>query len=90
MVPVPNNLTNYFKSLDLTVDKSSKDSLRNEDQNWYSQEIMKKMQAGKRSDQIKVDVLISLVKSLHAKWIVKYYDYARSKPEIIIDRSLNI
>ena len=26
-----------------------------------------------------------MVKPLHAKWIVKYYDYAKSKPEIIIN-----
>ena len=42
------------------------------------------MQAGKRSDQMKVDVRISVVKLLRVKWIIKYYDYARSKPEIII------
>ena len=44
------------------------------------------MQAGKPSDQIKVDFRISVIKPLHAEWIVKYYDYARSKPEIIINR----
>ena len=85
MVAVPNNWTNYFQPLDLTVNKSSKDFLRNEAQSWYSQEIVKQMEAGKRSDQIKVDVRISVVKPLHAKWVVKYYDYARNNPQIIIN-----
>jgi len=85
MVPVPNNWTNYFQPLDLTVNKSSKDFLRQEAQSWYSKEISKQMEAGKRPDEIKVDVRISIMKPLHAKWIVKYYDYARNKPELIIN-----
>ena len=80
MVSVPNNWTNYFQPLDLTVNKSSKDFLRKEAQSWYSQEIFKQMEAGKHSDQIKVDVGVSVVKPLHAKWIVKYYDYAEPDP----------
>ena len=67
MVPVPNNSTNYFQPLDLTVNKSSKDFLRQEARSWYSQEIVKQMEAGKRHDEIKVEVRISVVKPLHAK-----------------------
>ena len=85
MVSVPTNWTNYFQPLDLTVNKSSKDFLRKEPQSWYSQEILKQMEAGKRSDQIKVDVHVSVVKPLHATWIVKYCDYARTKPQLIIN-----
>ena len=85
MVSVPNNWTNYFQPLDLTVNKSSKDLLRKEAQGWYSQEIIKQMEAGKRSDQIKVDVRVSVVKLLHPKWTVKHYDYARTKPQLIIN-----
>ena len=84
MFSVPNNWTNYFQPLDLTVNKSSKDFVRKEAQSWYSLEIVKQMEAGKRSDQIKVDVCVSVVKPLHAKWIVKYYDYSRTKPQLII------
>ena len=86
MVPVPNNWTNYSQPLDLTVNKGSKDFLRNEAENWYSQEIMKQMQVGKLSNQIKVNIRISVFKPLHAKLIAKYYDYPRSRPEIIINR----
>ena len=85
MVSVPNNWTNYFQPLDLTVNRSSKDVLRKEAQSLYSQEIVKQMEARKRSDQIKVDVRVSVVKPLDAKWIVKYYDYARTKPQLIIN-----
>ena len=85
MVSVPSNWTNCFQPLDLTVNKSGKDFLRKEAQSWYSQEIVKQMEAGKRSDQIKVDDRVSVVKPLHAKWIVKHYDYARTKPQLVIN-----
>ena len=58
MVSVPNNWTNYFQPLDLTVNRSSKDVLRKEAQSLYSQEIVKQMEARKRSDQIKVDARV--------------------------------
>lgn len=54
-----------------------------EAQSWYSQEIVKQMEAGKWFDKIKVDVRFSLVKPLHAKWIVKLYDYVRGKDRLI-------
>ena len=67
MVPVPNNWTNYFQPPDLAVNKSSKDFLLQETQSWYYKKRVKQMEAGKQSDEIKVDVHISLVKMLHAK-----------------------
>lgn len=33
--------------------------------------------------EAKVDVRISALKPLHATWIMEFYDYIRSKPDII-------
>ena len=41
--------------------------LRQNARSWYSQEIVNQMEAGKQSDEIKVDVRVSVVKPLHAK-----------------------
>ena len=70
MVPVPNNWKNYFQQVDLTVNKNSKDFLRQLAKIWYPQKIVKQMEAIKRSQEIKVDVRVSPVKPLHTKWIV--------------------
>ena len=67
MLPVPSNWTNCFHRLDLNVSKSSKYFLRQNAKSWYSQEIVHQMEAGKQSDEIKVDVRVSVVKPLHAK-----------------------
>ena len=86
MVSVPSNWKEYFQSFDLAVNKSSKDFLHNEAQSCYSQAIVKQMESGRRPDQIKVDVRISVEKPLQAQWIIKYYDYARNKSELIMNR----
>ena len=41
------------------------------------------MAKGIRSHEIKVDVRLSVIKLLHVKWIVKFNDYIKSKPEIV-------
>ena len=83
MIPVPNNWTPYFQPLDISVNKPCKDFLRNEAQAWYSAQICDQIKAGKRPHEIKVGTQISVVKPLHAKWVTKFYDYIRSKPEIV-------
>ena len=80
MVPVPNTGQITFNYSILPFTKSCKGFLHKDAQSLYSQEIVKQMEAGKRSDVIKLDVRDSTMKPLHAKWIVKYHDYIRSKP----------
>ena len=83
MIPVPNNWTPYFQPLDVSVNKPCKDFLRNEAQTWYSQQIVEQTKSGKLPHQVKVATQLSIVKPLHAKWVTKFYDYIRSKPDIV-------
>ena len=50
-----------------------------------SERIIEQVQSGERAREIKVDVRLSAVKPLHAKWVVQFYDYIRSKPDIVIN-----
>ena len=83
IIPVPNIWTPYFQPLYISVNKPCKQFLKNEAQVWYSAQICDKIKEGKRPHEIKVGTQISIVKPLHAKWITKFYDYIRSKPEIV-------
>ena len=83
MIAVPSNWTSYFQALDLSVNKNFKDFLRQEAQSWYSDQIVAQMKMGKLSHEIKVDTRISVIKPLHAKWVTKFYDYIRIKPDIV-------
>ena len=87
MIPVSNNWTSYFQPLDISVNKPCKDFLRNEAQTWYSGQIVEQIEAGKSSHEVKVDTRISIIKQLHAKWVIIFYDYIRSKPDIVIPLS---
>ena len=45
--------------------------------------LLEQTKSGKLPHQIKVGTQLSIVKPLHAKWVVKFYDYIRSKPDIV-------
>ena len=85
MKGVPNSWTKYFKPLDLSTNRSSKSHLRKSAQTWYSKQIQQQILSGKHPHEIKVDMRISVIKPLHAKWIVQFYDYIRGHPEIVIN-----
>ena len=46
-------------------------------QSWHSKDIVKQTEVENRFDKIIVDVRVSVVKPLHGKWIVKFYNYIR-------------
>lgn len=81
MISVPNKWARYYQPLDLTVNKSCKDLLGQEAKKWYFEKFNKQMVQEKGYHEIKVDVRLSVIKALHAKRIVKFYDYNKSKPE---------
>ena len=83
MIPVPNNWTPYFQPLDVSVNKPCKDLLKNEAQTWNSDQIAEQIKEGKLPHEIKVGTQLTVVKPLHAKWVTKFYDYIRSKPDIV-------
>ena len=85
MKGVPNNWTKYFQPLDLSTNRSSKSHLRKSAQTWYSKQIQQQILSGKLPHEIKVDTRISVIKPLHAKWVVQFYDYIRSHPDIVIN-----
>ena len=81
---VPNNLTNEFQPLDLTVNGPSKSFLSGKFQDWYAQQITTQMQAGTDVYSINVKTNLSIIKPIHAQWVIGLYDYLRNKTDLII------
>ena len=72
MVKLPPNCTGHLQLMDLAVNKSAKDFLRNKFQVWYSQQVEKNM----RENVAKVvDGKMSIMKPLGAKWLEMLYNY---------------
>ena len=82
IVLVPANCNDRLQPLDISVNKPVKSFLRKQFQEWYAQKICDQLR--EPPTQVDpVDLWLSIVKPLGARWMVKVYDYMKSNPEII-------
>ena len=61
-VIVPNNCTDLFQPLDLSVNKPFKDKLRRGFTEWYTNEVAKQLKDGSQADAIHIDMCMSIVR----------------------------
>ena len=78
---VPANCTDRLQSLSLGVNRSVKSFLQNQFQTCYSKEVYSQLQGSTESEH--VDIKLSAVKPLVAKWMKSCYNYIKSNPDII-------
>ena len=74
-VEVPANMTHFFQPLDLTVNKEAKNHTRKEFTSYYSGAIQQGLQNGKPLEDIDIDLRLSVIKPLHAQWLVNMYNF---------------
>ena len=80
---VPAHMTNYFQPLDLTVNGPAKQFLKGKFQEWYAREIAKQVDKGIDVYSIHVNTKLSVMKPIHAHWLVGLCDHLQNKPEVI-------
>ncbi len=83
VVMVPANCTDRLQPLDVSVNKAAKNFLRGKFQDWYATQLCDQLKAAGGGNAKFVDLKLSIMKPLGAKWMVSMYDYFLSKPEII-------
>ena len=66
--------------MDLTVNKALKDFLRSQFQKWYAEEVCSQLDEG--SVQL-IDLRLSTMKQLGARWMISGFDCIKSSPDII-------
>ena len=75
-----------FKSLlfSLTygkINKAAKDYLRGQFREWYALQVCSQIKG--ETDTKPVDLRLSIIKPLSAKWIVSMYEYIKSNPALV-------
>ena len=71
-----------MQPLDLKVNKIYKDLLKSMFQNWYADEMGKNLcKDNKKFEEI--DMRLSVVKPLHASWLVKTHKQLKEKTDFI-------
>ena len=68
-------MTHIFQPLDLTVNKAAKDVTRDKFSDWFTKQINLGLDKGLELNDIEVDYKLSVLKPLHAKWLISFYDY---------------
>ena len=80
VIIIPANCTDRLQPMDLSVNKALKDYLKSQFQTWYAEEVCCQVEEG--HVQL-IDLNLSTVKPLGARWIVSAFDYIQGNPEII-------
>ena len=80
VIIIPANYTDRLQPMDLAVNKALKDFLRSQFQKWYVEEVCSLLDEG--SVQL-IDLRLSIMKLLDARWMVNGFDYIKSNPDIV-------
>ena len=85
LVRVPVNMTHIFQPLDLTVNGHFKQYMKEKFSIWYSEQISLTLENAEKLENINISFKITVLKPLHAKWLVEFYNHITSgeKREII-------
>ena len=83
MVPVPHNMTHVFQPLDLTVTRGCKAHIRKSTHQWVTNEVQKQLESGKQPENVKIETKLSIVRPLHAKWVISFYDSMQENKSIV-------
>ena len=87
VVSVPANMTHFFQPLDLTVNGPAKKFCKDKFTSWYSADVQRQIENGTRIEDIEVDLRLSVLKPVHAAWLVDLYNYlASTEGKVYIDK----
>ena len=80
----PHSLTNKFQPPDLSVNKAAKAFISEKCNTWMTNEISKQIKRGIAPPDVKVSLNHSVIKLLHAKWIVDLHHYLKAEKAMIL------
>ena len=79
-ISIPANCTDKLQPMDLSVNKSLKDQLKTQFMEWYSSRVYANEAD---AEPTPVDLRLSIMKPLNARWILKAYNYIKENKSIV-------
>ena len=70
---VPNNMTDIFQVFDLTVNGWLK-LMKAKFNAWFAEQLRTQLEAGTALEDIDIKFLLTVMKPLHAGWLISCYD----------------
>ena len=68
-------MIHLFQPLDLTVNKAAKNYTKQKFSDWFTCQINAGLENGQELDDIEIEYRLSVLKPLHAKWLISFYNY---------------
>ena len=88
IVHVPNNMTDHVQQFDLNVNCHTKEFLKQKFECWYAEQIINQPEGGSSVYDAKAPLKLSIVKLIHAKWLLSLYDHLRNNEECNLRNAL--
>ena len=89
MLPV--NTTDILQTMDLLVNKSAKEFIKQKFQMWYTEQIHQQLKQSDSDGKLEpVDLSMQIVKEVESKWLVEMWEYLCNNPHLIVHRFVHI
>ena len=70
--------------MDLSVNKPVKDHRKCLFQKWYAHQVENQILQNPSKSISLIDLRLSIIKPIHAQWLIEAYDYIKNRPDIVI------
>ena len=81
-VLVPANCTDKLQPMNVSVNKSVKDHIKQSFHSWYAEEVQSQLQSSVPVHEVKVDVRASIIKAKSINWFISV---CKKRPDIVIN-----
>ena len=76
------NMIHQFQPLDRTVSGIAKKLPTTKFEEWYAKEIVRQINARVEVYSVEIKILLSVLKQVHARWLICLYDHLRNQSDL--------